>query len=138
MIFGISSYSEHGLRKNLLFFILEFYEFEYHVKYSSSTWIFSRNSSSMNLSTSHGTRVPNFFFFFLIFQFAITRLSKNRVLNWNSIFRKSSFKIGDILLKSFGKRGKCPFSSVLCLEVSKKAKLLKRRINNWINWKNLP
>ena len=31
-------------------------------------------------------------FFFFNFQFAITWLSKNRVLNWNLIFRKLSFK----------------------------------------------
>ena len=37
-----------------------------------------------------GTQVPQFFFFF--FQFTIIRLSKNWVLNWNLIFRKSSFK----------------------------------------------
>ena len=67
-------------------------ELEFYVKYSSSwnsssIYIFSRNSSSWDSSTLHGTRVswtrvPKFFILFiLIFGFAITRLSKYRVLN---------------------------------------------------------
>ena len=43
-----------------------------------------------------GTRVPHFFFFFFKFQFTITRLSKNRVLYWNS-----NFKNRDISLNNF-------------------------------------
>ena len=68
-----------------------FLKLEFHVKYSSSwnsssIYIFSRNSSSWDSSTLHGTRVSwtrvlEFFFFILIFRFVITRLSKNRVLN---------------------------------------------------------
>ena len=81
---------EHRVIANVdLEIFLFFLELEFHVKYSSSTWIFSRNSS-----TSHGTRVQFFFFKIYIynFQFTIIQLSKNRVLNWNLIFRKSSFK----------------------------------------------
>ena len=69
--------------------------------------IFKKNSSSIkeNSSSLNGTRVPwmelefhkiiiIIFFFFLKFQFVITRLSKIRVLHWNSILRKTSFKTG--------------------------------------------
>ena len=39
-------------------------------------------------------RALEFFFLIFNFQFVITQLFKNRVLNRNSIFRKSSFKRG--------------------------------------------
>ena len=40
-------------------------------------------------------------FFSFNFQFAITPLSKNRVLNWNLIFRNFEFQNGGISLNSF-------------------------------------
>ena len=96
-IFGTSSYSERGLRNFILFY------FFWNL---SSMW-----STRVPFEFFQGTRVPwtqvlhmeleyftwnlssRIFFFFFNFQFTITRLSKNLVLNWNSIFRKSSFKI---------------------------------------------
>ena len=57
-------------------------------------FFFSFSGTWVPLEYFQGTRVPQFFFFFFFFKFpfAITWLSKNQVLNWNSIFRKSSFK----------------------------------------------
>ena len=90
LIFETSNYSKHRLR---IFFF--FGELEFHVKYSSSNWIFS------------GTQVPRtwvlhmklefqnyYYYYYYYFQFTITWLSKNRVLNWNLIFKKLSFKTG--------------------------------------------
>ena len=45
-------------------------------------------------------RPPELLLLFFNFQFVITRLSKNQVLHWNSIFRKLSFKIRDTFLIS--------------------------------------
>ena len=53
-----------------------------------------------------GTQVPCIFFFFFNFQFVITWLSKNWVLNWNSIFKKLSLKKNDISLISLKNEGK--------------------------------
>ena len=73
-IFGILSYSECGLR---IFFWN-----------SSSTWIFSRNSSSMNLSTSHGNWVPWMELEFREFEFHFFFSTC-----YNSNVQKSSFKL---------------------------------------------
>ena len=43
----------------------------------------------MELEFHESTRVPC-----KVLEFTITQLSKNRVLNWNLIFRKSNFKTG--------------------------------------------
>ena len=86
-IFGQSSYSELKIK------IKKILELEFHVKYSSSTWIFSRNSS-----TSHGTWVPkkkN-----SKSTFAITRFIKNRVLHLKLDFYKIKFQNRDISLIS--------------------------------------
>ena len=86
---------EHWVISNVdfgFFFCFFFWELEFHELKYSSIWIFSRNSSNSHGTWVHGTRVPEIYIYFLIFQFAITWFFKNRVLNWNSIFRKSSFE----------------------------------------------
>ena len=92
---------------------------------SSSTWIFSRNSSSMNSSSLLETQVPwmelefkfhKFFSFFLMFHFAITRLSKNRVLKiefQNRGISLNSFKHGTFCWKVCKKGVFCHFGLIL-------------------------
>ena len=54
-------------------------------KFFQGTWVLHMELENFTWNSSSKKQI-------LIFRFAITRLSKNRVLNWNSIFRKSSFK----------------------------------------------
>ena len=69
MIFGQSSYSElkKKKKKKNIYIYIYIMELEFH----------------------ESTRVPC-----KVLEFTITQLSKNRVLNWNLIFRKSNFKTG--------------------------------------------
>ena len=68
---------------------------------SSYTWV---HGTRVPLEFFQGTQVPwtrvlhmelefqKIHIYIFNFQFVITQLSKNRILKWNSIFRKSSFK----------------------------------------------
>ena len=125
MIFGTSSYSEHGLREFFFFFfeirvpceVLKFMELEFHLNFFKELKFHELEYFTWNSSSRKYIYI---YIYIFNFQFVITQLSKNRILKWNSIFRKLSFKtwafpylvwkIGQNARFFFKKKGKSPFS----------------------------